>query len=417
MRASVVIPVWNGSSDLPDCLDALYAHSGDTLLEIICVDNASRDESAALIAERYPNARLMRQPVNLGFAGGVNAGIDVAQGDVFVLVNQDAIVNPGWLAALLRTLEGNPEFGIAGCTVFKSDGTVQHAGAVITHPGAYGEHLVDVGDGRPRRVEYVTGAAFAIRRDTWDVVGRFDEGYYPAYYEEGDYCYRARRKGIETVYVPEARVTHLFSSREAHADLVKHWANQNRSRYRFVIKHFDSEELGAFFEAECAAVQDECYFAQAVGRVIGARDTLRGLADILERRRIDLGDIASPAHQRQLQVGFTQVLREAFKVSEKLSPVWSVGLSSAMDEQQDVDQRRQALGRWRDDLRGRIYAPPPDPSSPAPRRLFWRLAKRPLRFLADQARMVRMVRQMDLILQEIYRRLHVLEVLTDYDYR
>ncbi|NIV29072.1 MAG: glycosyltransferase, partial [Anaerolineae bacterium] len=84
MEASIVIPVWNGGSVVSDCLDAIYAHCGDELLEVICVDNASRDDSATLIADRFPQVRLIRQPVNLGFAGGVNAGIQMAQGDVFI---------------------------------------------------------------------------------------------------------------------------------------------------------------------------------------------------------------------------------------------------------------------------------------------------------------------------------------------
>jgi len=417
MHASVVIPVWNGASVILGCLEALFAHSGDVLLEVICVDNASRDESASLIAARCPNVRLIRQPINLGFAGGANAGIDVAQGDVFVLLNQDTAVNPGWLEALTKALEENPGFGIAGCTILKPDGTVQHAGAMITRPEAYGEHLVDIGDGRPRQVEYVTGAAFAIRRETWNVVGRFDEGYYPVYYEESDYCYRAHRKGIEIVYVPEARVTHMFTSREALIDPIRLHANHYRSRYRFVSKHFDTHEVGEFFEAEYAAVEHERYFAYAVGRAIAARDTLRGLADILERRRSDLGDVLTPVHRRQLQVGFTQILRQSFSISERLSPSWAVELFPGIERRQDANRRPHVSPQWKQNLRQRIYAPSPDHSASVVRQLSWLFVRRPLRFIVDQARLFRMVKQMDLILQEIYRRLHVLEVLTDYDYR
>ena len=182
MEMSIIIPVWNGAAVVPDCLDAVYAHSGGALLEVICVDNASRDGSGDLIADAYPQVRLIRQPVNLGFAGGVNAGIEAARGSVFVLLNQDCVVQPGWLDALLHAFQARPECGIAGGTILDQDGVVDHAGAMIRRPDAIGVHLTDVGDGQPRTVEYVTGTVFAIRRQTWDVVGRFDEGFYPAYY-------------------------------------------------------------------------------------------------------------------------------------------------------------------------------------------------------------------------------------------
>jgi len=437
MYASVVIPVWNGASVVLACLEALYAHSGDGLREIICVDNASCDESAALIADRYPRAHLICQPVNLGFAGGVNAGIDLAQGDVFVLLNQDCVVQPDWLAGLLQAFETHPELGIAGCTVLNPNGTLNHTGAMIRRPDAYGMHLTDIGEGQLRSVEYVTGAAFAIRRQTWQIVGRFDEGYYPAYYEESDYCYRARRKGLETAHVPGARVTHLCSSREWQIDLVRHTTNQHLARYRFVTKHFGSRELGEFFEAEEAAIGVEGYFDQAIARVIAARDTLRGLADILERRRTDLGESLPPAQRRQLQVGFTQVLRQSFAIAGRLHPSRSVEpLSDLPEAWQAANQQSQKLRQQEYDLLTRIYfkSPSTDCSEPALRRLFRLLVLRPLSFLIGRdylllaalntmhvARMDLISRQMDLMDQlyheEIERRLALLEILTDYDYR
>lgn len=429
MRASVVIPVWNGASVVCDCLEALYAHSSDELLEVICVDNASCDESASLIADRYPSVRLIREPVNLGFAGGVNAGVDVAQGDVLILLNQDCMVQSGWLTALTQVFEAHPQFGIAGCTIFNPDGTLNHAGAIIRHPDARSVHLADVEGSQPRSVEYVTGTAFAMRRQTWQVVGRFDEGYYPAYYEESDYCYRARRKGIGTAYVPESRVTHLSSSREWQLDSVRHSANQHRARYRFVIKHFDSHEVAAFFEAEYGTLEAERYFDQVVGRLVAARDTLRGLADIIERRRIDLGEGVSPIQRRQLEVGFTQILRRSFPIAEQLAPYRAVECPSESTEEESVAaQRLQALQQREYDLLARIYfrEPSDDRSEPFLRRLFRLLVLRPLSFLIGRDYLllaelntvhVARMDQMDRRMSQVDRRVNLLETLADYDYR
>lgn len=437
MQVSIVIPVWNGISVISKCLDAVYAHSGDDLLEIICVDNASLDDSAALIAERYQEVRLISQPVNLGFAGGVNAGIDAARGDVFVLLNQDVIVHPGWLSALVETFDMHPEFGIAGCTVLNADGTVNHTGAIIRRPDAFGIHLTDIGDGHPRQVEYVTGACYAIRRETWNVVGRFDEGYYPAYYEDSDYCYRARRKGIETVYVPEARVTHLFINHEWQADLIKHTVNQHIARYRFISKHFNSHEVKEFFEAESEAAGVENSFEQAVGRAIAARYTLRSLADILERRRSELGDTLSPTHRRQLQVGFTHVLRRSLSVAKNLGQAELPKLLRELSKEWEAaNQRLQEFRQREYDLLTRIYFKSPLDDRPEPilRRLFRLFVLCPLSFIIGRDYLLRAelntvhVARMDkleqvnrlyleLIRHQLEQRLSLLEILTDYEYR
>ncbi|NIV29073.1 MAG: hypothetical protein GWN58_06060, partial [Anaerolineae bacterium] len=292
------------------------------------------------------------------------------------------------------------------------------------------------GDGQPRAVEYVTGTAFALRRQTWDSVGQFDEGYYPAYYEESDYCYRARRIGIGTAYVPEARVTHLFSSREWQVEPTRHTANQHRSRYRFVCKHFGGREVAEFFEAEYATIEAEGYFDQAVGRAMAARDTLRGLADILERRRLDLGAPLPPAQRRQLQVGFTQVLRRSLSVARRLIQGELSEFASELSEaRQAANRQAQALRQQEHDLLTRIYfkAPRDDRLEPALKRWFRLLVLRPLSFLVGRdylllaelntvhvARMDRMDR-MDELHQsshdQLDRRLKLLEILSDYDYR
>jgi len=412
MLASVVIPVWNGASVVGDCLAALYAHAGDRLLEVICVDNASQDNSAALIADLYPQVRLIHQPVNLGFAGGVNAGVEAARGEVFCLVNQDCLVAPGWLAALLQALDARPGIGVAGCTILNADGSLNHTGATIRRPDAYGSHRVAPGGDEPQPADFVTGAAMAIRRRTWEAVGRFDEGFYPGYYEDADYCYRARRRGFEVVYVPQARATHLLSSEAWRADLLKHSANQHRARYRFVGKHFDLDELVAFFEAERASAETEPYLDQAAGRLLAARDTLRALPDILERRRADLASVLPAAGRRQLQVGLTGVLRRSLVTAQRLSLVglgespleaWralQTELEGRLNEQfrgqgsvarlpleteasRQADRTVQELQQRQHDLLARIHfrAPAADEPEPTWRRLLRLFVLRPLSFL------------------------------------
>jgi len=409
VQASIVIPVWNGATVIADCLDSVYAHAGDELLEVICVDNASDDESAALIADRYPQVRLLCQPVNLGFAGGVNAGMEAAQGNVFVLLNQDCMVHDGWLKTLVQALQDRPQVGIAGCTLLNADGTLNHTGATISRPFAYGQHLTEADENQTLSMDFVTGAAVAIRREVWNRVGRFDEGFYPAYYEDADFCYRARRQGFETVHVPQAKVTHLFSSQELGADPVKYIAMQHRSRYRFVTKHFDDHEIGNFFEAEYAFVEEEENIHHALGRVLAARHTLRTLGNILDRRRTDLGNKVSATHRRRLQVGFTHIQGQYFARAEKLSQLglieppteeWQhvnqdlqelLSVPLTLDllttrEEQSASGQLLILQQREHDLLERIHFRSPNDTQPETkwRRLFRLLVLRPLNFLSGR---------------------------------
>jgi GT2 family glycosyltransferase len=255
MRVSVIIPVWNGASVIAKCLKALFENSETDRFEVICVDNSSSDGSASLIADIYPQVRLLQQPVNLGFAGGVNVGIEAAEGDIFILLNQDCIVQPDWMVPLLQVLESSSDVIIGG-VLLNQEGMIDHAGAIIQRPEAIGVHLTEIKDVNPWPVEYVSGAVFAFRRNVWETVGRFDEGFYPAYYEDADYCLRARRYGIEVLCVPQLRVVHLQSSEEWRMNPLRHRANYYTVRYRFVCKHFNERELAQFFESEKACLND-----------------------------------------------------------------------------------------------------------------------------------------------------------------
>lgn len=239
MKASVIIPVWNGRKYLPDCLEALFAQRYPDL-EVIAVDNASSDGSADWIAEQYPQVRLIRNPVNLGFAGGCNTGLQVAQGDILVLLNQDTRVLPGWLQAMVDALR-RPKVGIVGCKILYPDGeTIQHAGGWIEWPLGlahhYGQGERDEGQwDEPRQVDYVTGAAMAFRRDLLEKVGLLDEEFRPAYFEDTDFCFRAREAGYEVWYVPSATLIHTESaSLKGSAELA---LSYHRGRLRFVLKH------------------------------------------------------------------------------------------------------------------------------------------------------------------------------------
>lgn len=243
---SVIIPVWNGGEHLPTCLWALQAQTYAPL-EIIAVDNASEDGSAELLAASYPAVRLLRNSKNLGFAGGCNAGLRAAQGEVLILLNQDTEVEPAWAEELAALFQRDASIGIAGCKAFYPDGSLQHAGGYIDLQGG-GHHYQEeqAEEGALGEVDFVTGAALAISRQAFEQIGDLDEGFAPAYYEDVDWCYRARLAGYRVVYLPTARLIHKEISSLAD---ISHEGMYlpHRNRLRFVFKHWSLLQLSNDF--------------------------------------------------------------------------------------------------------------------------------------------------------------------------
>jgi len=318
MKMSVIIPVWNGEAVLEECLSALLCDFAPNQMQVICVDNASADNSAAVVRMMHPDIQLMSQPVNLGFAGGVNVGAAAALGELIVLLNQDCIVAPGWLDSLVTTFAEHHDCGIVGAVIEDAEGAINHAGATITRPLGSAQHLLQVPE-RDVAADYVTGAIFAVRRSVWERLGGLDEDFYPAYYEESDFCYRARRAGIEIYLSVRTRGRHLFSSKTWQYDPIRHAADQHQSRYRLICKQFSGGELRDFVEAETHAAASEMSFHESVGRVLASSYTLECLHNILRRRTDDGNESLSPAFRRLLSVGFVAIYRSALQRSEMLA--------------------------------------------------------------------------------------------------
>jgi GT2 family glycosyltransferase len=445
MKVSVIIPVWNGEAVIGRCLKALYDHATTSLQEVICVNNASDDGSAAIIAA-FPQARLLEQPANLGFAGGVNVGLAVAQGDILVLLNQDCLVHEGWLTAVITTFTQSPQTGVAGGLIFNEDGTLDHAGAFISRPEGFGEHeTAVVNPTTTYPVEYVTGALFAIRRAVWQTIGPLDDGFYPGYFEESDYCYRARQRGYEIVCAPDIQATHLRSSRAWQQDPIRHQANQHRSRYRFIAKHFSAAEIVAFGAAEELGIgQEGEHINQTIGRLLALRDTLRDLPAITARRQQDLGGPPNPERDRLLSVSFTRLLRRTWAKLQERERITAVARLNT-NIQASQEKLKQLQAQERDLLAQIYYRDPRDPQAEPQSRRLWRLfVLRPISLLTlrehrllsrlntlhvahldqlnDLYNKQRLLEtQLNSLLHsqfsQIHKRLDLLEKLTDYEYR
>ena len=244
---SVVVVSHNSAEWLPGCLQGLRADSM-TQLPVCVVDTASTDGSAALVEDQFRDVAVIRCDRNLGFAGGANLGIRASGASVVVILNPDVTVQPSTLAALENALAEDTGAAVAGAKLLYPDGkTIQHAGGTLSYPLALADHVGYRQEDRGqfdelREVDFVTGAAFALRRTAVERIGGFDEGFYPGYFEDADLCLRARRAGYRALYVPRAVAIH-HESVTTGRNTLPYYHFYHRNRIRFVLKHYSDEEL------------------------------------------------------------------------------------------------------------------------------------------------------------------------------
>lgn len=208
MKLVAVVLNWNGGEDTLAALASLAP------TETICVDNGSTDGSADEVAQRFPAVELIRTGANLGFAAGNNVGIRRALergADWVLLLNNDAVAEPGLAAALERVAAARPDAGLLACAVLNEDGSVQYAGATFDARLGYSGRVSTTMPDGPRDVGRVDGAAVAVSRAAAERAGLLDESLF-LYVEDVDWSLRVRAAGFALVLVPDARVRHKGSA-------------------------------------------------------------------------------------------------------------------------------------------------------------------------------------------------------------
>jgi GT2 family glycosyltransferase len=209
---SIIILVTKDTSRLRRCLASVDAHRPATpVSELLVVANGTPPEEVQWLTDR-DDVVLLAANVNLGFGGGCNWAARVAAGRHLLFMNDDAAAKAGWLEELYAAVDGET-IGVAGSRVLLGNGTLQEAGGVVWRDGS----TSGVGRGMDpdtpeysirRDVDYVSFCSAMVARETWNAVGGFDQRYFPAYYEDTDFCLTARQLGWRVICEPRSVVVH-----------------------------------------------------------------------------------------------------------------------------------------------------------------------------------------------------------------
>jgi GT2 family glycosyltransferase len=227
LELSVTICSWNTKGDLRNCLASLAAVRNEASFEVLVVDNNSEDGSADMVEQEFDWVRLFRMPVNLGFTKGHNFLLGRRKAPHAFLLNSDATVHLGALRTLLNFIENCPEAGIIGPKLLNPDGSLQFSCRRFPNPVAAlfrntpigklfpnnrftRDYLMqDWGHDQVREVDWVSGAAFLVRKELMDKIGFLDYRFF-MFCEDVDWCWRTWKAGYKVFYVPQAVVTHAI---------------------------------------------------------------------------------------------------------------------------------------------------------------------------------------------------------------
>ncbi|MGV3638943.1 MAG: glycosyltransferase family 2 protein [Adhaeribacter sp.] len=205
-------------------------------LEILVVDNASPNQDPGVLEKNYPEIKLIRSAVNLGFAGGNNLAIAQARGKYLLFLNNDTEVAPGFLEPLVALFENNPQAGCASPKIIfhGTDNVIQYAGSTginrwTSRSKTIGQLEQDQGQHNTSRpTSLIDGAAMMIPRKVIEQVGPMPEVYF-LYYEELDWCETIKRGGYSCHYVAESTIYHKESVSVGKASVMKtYYLNRNR---------------------------------------------------------------------------------------------------------------------------------------------------------------------------------------------
>jgi GT2 family glycosyltransferase len=246
---------------LSDCLQSVFRTAGALQLEIWVVDNASTDQSVDMLRTSFPQVNIIVNSTNRGFAKANNQAISLSHGRYFLLLNSDTAVLPDTLQTLVKSFNEESGAGVIGPQLLNADGSIQPSAG--SFPSLWSEflfqsflfkiwpssfpygHKVHPVQTRAyntiRQVDWVTGAALAIRASVVEQIGALDEAIF-MYGEDLDWCWRVKHTGLQVVYTPQAKVIHYIGV-SSHRNFSSWIANYTQATLTFFQRHYSRWSL------------------------------------------------------------------------------------------------------------------------------------------------------------------------------
>jgi len=290
---SIIIINWNGREILKKCLSSIRENTIYPNYKIVVFDNGSTDGSVEMIKKVFPYVKLIRNKENLGFVKANNQAIKSIESDYYFLLNNDTEVTRNWLTSMIEVSESDSKIGIIGCKLISLNGETIHAGGLITirDPGQTDPRYLRERTDELREVDCVAGAAFLIKKEVIDKIGLLDEGFSPFWFEETDYCVRARKAGYKIIYNPKTVIVHHAAYSLKRRDSAFVFFVREKNLIRFLLLNFpllwlilripyQVKRMGAILAGRYGKTS-KCLPLLAKAWLIN----LKGLREILEKRR------------------------------------------------------------------------------------------------------------------------------------
>lgn len=270
-QLSIVIVSWNTKNLLKKCLESIFARTKTLGFEVIVVDNNSTDGTREQIANSKWPIAFVENEKNLGFAKANNQGIEKSKGEFILLLNPDTEIKNGALEKMVQLMRERPDCGVAGCKILNPDGSLQpsvrrfpdflsstlislnfhshchshcHSHRFNLFARAVDRYLArDFDYSKNQEADQVMGAFFMTRREVIEKIGNLDEKFF-IWFEEVDFCKRAKEAGFKVMYTPEAEIIHHGAASFSQAFTYEKQKIFSRSLIYYFKKH---RQYGAYF--------------------------------------------------------------------------------------------------------------------------------------------------------------------------
>jgi len=250
---SIIVVAWNVKDLVRDCLKSVYEQTRDISFEVIYVDNASKDGTAEMVANEFPQVRIIRNNENKGFIIANNQGIEIAKGRYVLLLNSDTIVLDNAIAKTVRFADSHPDAAVVGCRVLNPDRTLQRTCFMYPSPlnmllsaiylykifprsRFFGRELMTWWDYNDvREVQSVCGCFSLVRNKAIDKIGYMDPTYF-VYGDDPDWCYRFKKSGWKIMFTPQAEIIH-YGGQTTKQKADRFYLQLHAAKLLFIKKH------------------------------------------------------------------------------------------------------------------------------------------------------------------------------------